>query len=304
MHSIRLLVLLLFVFRASSTPLGFTEQAYEDQQRIIPDVTTEELEYWGRYAGAAYDDFEDWETCASCQITKDLGLTKLNTTWSTALPAFSRGFIGINHRRRQIIVSFRGTTHVMNVLADAHVEQAQWPPVKNESYVHLGFLMAYMSARQTVQTAVQALILDMPGYSLTFVGHSLGAAQAVLALVDYCQQAECNNVGLVTFGAPRIGNRVFAQYVNLLLRGNMLWRVVHDSDIVPHLPQSLLLFPSQYVHSDREIWVKDNDRSITVCEPSSEDHAEEDALCSASKHAWQWSIRDHMVYPGIRLVFI
>ncbi|KAJ2057608.1 hypothetical protein GGI17_005543 [Coemansia sp. S146] len=229
--------------------------------------------------------------------------TLLNTTWSTSLPAFSRGFIGVNHHQRQVIVSFRGTTHIMDVLADTQVAQAQWPPLRSGSYVHFGFLLAYMSARQTVQTAVQALMLDLPGYSLTFVGHSLGAAQTVLALADYCQQAECDGVGLVTFGAPRIGNRQFAQYVNSLLGENMLWRVVHDSDIVPHLPQSLLLFPSQYVHSDREIWVK-ADKSITVCERSSEDRAEEDALCSASKHMWQWSMQDHMEYPGISLLVL
>ncbi|KAJ2817289.1 hypothetical protein GGI24_005448, partial [Coemansia furcata] len=147
-------------------------------------------------------------------ITETLRHTSLNTTWSTAMPAFSRGYIGVNHHLRQVIVAFRGTTHIMDVLADAQVAQTQWPAHISGSGVHLGFLLAYLSARQTVQAAVQALMADLAGYSVTFVGHSLGGAQAVLAFVDYCQRAECGsgNAGVVTFGAPRVGNQPFAQH--------------------------------------------------------------------------------------------
>ncbi|KAJ2795951.1 hypothetical protein H4S07_006349, partial [Coemansia furcata] len=251
----------------SSNVVISDEQAYE---RTIPSVTIKDLAHWGQYAGAAYDNFEEWDTCGKCQITETLRHTSLNTTWSTALPAFSRGYIGVNHRLRQVIVAFRGTTHIMDVLADAQVTQTQWPAHISGSGVHFGFLLAYLSARQTVQAAVQALMADLAGYSVTFVGHSLGGAQAVLGFVDYCQRAECGgNAGLVTFGAPRVGNQPFAQHVNSLLPSDRLWRVVHASDMVAHLPQSLL---GRYVHSDREVWV--NDGNITVCEPSPEDHAD------------------------------
>ncbi|KAJ1663228.1 hypothetical protein GGF38_003218, partial [Coemansia sp. RSA 25] len=182
--------------------------------------------------------------------------------------------------------------------------------------VHVGFLLAYLSARQTVQAALARLLLQLGGglgeeapYSVVFVGHSLGAAQAVLAYVDFCLVCgSCCSVSsavrLVTFGAPRVGNRRFAQLVNSLgSLGSAQLRVVHGSDIVPQLPRSLpLVDPDRYVHGDREIWVRDG-RALMLCAQSLEGQAEEDAQCSASTHAWRWSMLDHMAYPGMRLVF-
>ncbi|KAJ2324831.1 hypothetical protein GGI00_005215 [Coemansia sp. RSA 2681] len=329
MHSIRLFVLLLF---ASQLVLGGSERTIRaddgdgDGDSNSDEVTLDVLEHWGRYAGAAYAAFEEWESCASCQASEDMRQTRLNATWSTSLPAFSRGFIGVNSRRRQVVVAFRGTTHVMDALADSQVAQAQWPLA--ETRVHVGFLLAYLSARQTVQAALARLLLLLPlgggglgeeaPYSVVFVGHSLGAAQAVLAYVDFCLACgSCCSVSsavrLVTFGAPRVGNRQFAQLVNSLgslgsLRspgslGSAQLRVVHGSDIVPQLPRSLpLVDPDRYVHGDREIWVRDG-RALMLCAQSLEGQAEEDAQCSASTHAWRWSMLDHMAYPGMRLVF-
>ncbi|KAJ2488749.1 hypothetical protein IWW37_004552 [Coemansia sp. RSA 2050] len=303
----------------------------------LPRLTLSELEYWGRYAGAAYDEFEDWETCGRCQATEDLRQTVVVAKWSTAAGGFSRGYVGVNHRRRQVVVAFRGTTHVLDTVTDARVLQARWPPHVNGSLVHSGFLAAYRSAQRHVGG-----VDGYYGYSVAFVGHSLGGAQAVLAMADYCGARECGGglggglgggVALVTFGAPRVGNRVFATYANSLLPGKEAsWRVVHGSDMVAQLPRSLV--PTEhsrclehahgsdasehahgsdvaaqmprspvlmeYVHGDREVWVRDR---IALCGVSPALRAEEDPLCSASVHSWQWSMWDHMEYPGISLLW-
>ncbi|KAJ2898386.1 hypothetical protein GGI21_004868 [Coemansia aciculifera] len=191
----------------------------------------------------------------------------------------------------------------MDVLTDSQMAQAPWPIP--ESRVHLGFLLAYMSARHTVQTALQRLLVSTAeDYDVVFVGHSLGAAQAVLAYVDFCMKDEggCRRARLVTFGAPRVGNRRFAQLVNSLESASMSLRVVHGSDIVPQLP----LPRGQYVHGDCEVWVKgegekDEGSELIVCNPSPEGGAEEDAACSGSTHMWQWSVQDHLEYPGIKI---
>ncbi|KAJ2005059.1 hypothetical protein GGI06_005493 [Coemansia sp. S85] len=195
-----------------------------------PPVTLGELEHWGRYAAAAYDEFEDWGACGRCQATEALRQTTVVAQWSTTEPgAFSRGFVGVNHRRRQAVVAFRGTTHVMDTVTDARVLQRRWPASVNGSRVHSGFLAAYGSARAHVR--------GVDGYALAFVGHSLGGAQAVLAAADFCAARACDHVTLVTFGAPRVGNGAFAAHANAVVGAS--WRVVHGADAVAQVPRTL-----------------------------------------------------------------
>ena len=42
--------------------------------------------------------------------------------------------------------------------------------------------------------------------------------------------------GLYTFGAPRVGNKNFADRLKLELDGAAHWRVVNEGDLVPHVP--------------------------------------------------------------------
>ncbi|KAJ1781351.1 hypothetical protein LPJ59_007065 [Coemansia sp. RSA 2399] len=85
----------------------------------------------------------------------------------------------------------------MDVLTDAQLVQAQWPAGVNGSKVHVGFLAAYISARAVVQDALDAIAADneqqqQQRYHVWFVGHSLGAAQATLAFVDYMERNRCS----------------------------------------------------------------------------------------------------------------
>ncbi|KAI8320538.1 alpha/beta-hydrolase [Martensiomyces pterosporus] len=267
--------------------------------------------------------FEDWETCGLCEFD-DIKDTVLNTTWSTVLPAFSRGYIGVNQEQREVVVAYRGTTHIMDVLTDAQLVQSRWPDGAHGSRVHLGFLLAYLASREAVQEALDTLAADPSynGYSLYFVGHSLGGAQATLAYAEFLQthydKLYTGNERrmlprLVTFGAPRVGNGKFAQYLNMLggIRSNgaAMVRTVHESDIIPHMPRSTLLY--EYVHSDREVWIRgspgngtgNDDEStqheLVVCDIS--DGYGEDGDCSEGVSPLLWNLPDHMWYPGIRI---
>ncbi|KAJ1781352.1 hypothetical protein LPJ59_007066 [Coemansia sp. RSA 2399] len=108
---------------------------------------------------------------------------------------------------------------------------------------------------------------------------------------------------LTTFGSPRVGNHKFVQHVDALLatEGGGL-RVVHEADIVPHLPRPLFLPFQDYAHSGREAWAKDSDdvpaSVLVLCQEGGE---REDPSCSASVSPLRWNIVDHMAYPGIRL---
>lgn len=83
-------------------------------------------------------------------------------------------------------------------------------------------------------------------------GHSLGAALADLTAVDLFTVRGSNSgksVDLYTFGEPRVGNGVYANWTQQYL-GNT-WRAVHQSDIVPHLPPKDFGFVHEGNHHTR-----------------------------------------------------
>jgi predicted lipase len=53
---------------------------------------------------------------------------------------------------------------------------------------------------------------------------------------------------LHTFGSPRVGNNAFSMFVQQ--RVKTIWRVVHNRDIVPHVP----LQNQNYHHVATEIF--------------------------------------------------
>ncbi|KAI9504855.1 Alpha/Beta hydrolase protein, partial [Coemansia spiralis] len=192
---------------------------------------------------------------------------------------------GIN--QPNVIVAFRGTTHIMDVLTNSHAVQTRWPPSVNGSMVHEGFLAAYLDAHIMDHLSLIMADPQFRGYQVHFVGHSLGAAQATLAYAEWMLGG--GDAVLTTFGSPRVGNLEFAQLVNT----REFWRVVNRADIVPHLPMKLMA----YVSAGREVWVGDD---VVECESPGEE-CNEDPRCSASVSPFLWNLVDHMVYPGIRL---
>ncbi|KAJ2700155.1 hypothetical protein FB645_005087 [Coemansia sp. IMI 203386] len=139
-----------------------------------------------------------------------------------------------------------------------------------------------------------------------------------MAYLDYMKYKDKRLISrprprLITFGAPRVGNNQFVKQIDGLWNDEMdvEWltvRVVHELDLVPHLPKSI--YPGQYAHSDREIWARDTDdgsMDLVLCEPSANKASrggyqyQEDSNCSAGTNPLLWNVPDHMVYPGMRL---
>jgi hypothetical protein len=97
-----------------------------------------------------------------------------------------------------------------------------------------------------------------------------------------------------TFGQPRLGDDVFVDYFTKILESNKhkIYRVVHDKDIVPHLPP--LLSQPKSRHLKTEVYYDDymgRDAIGKICEKA------EDETCS-NKHLLPKSIDDHLFYFG------
>lgn len=71
--------------------------------------------------------------------------------------------------------------------------------------------------------------------SICVTGHSLGGSLAQLAALGLIEILPRVEVVCCSFGAPRVGNHLFAQYFSAAVSNS--WRVVADNDPVPHVPK-------------------------------------------------------------------
>jgi len=77
--------------------------------------------------------------------------------------------------------------------------------------------------------------------SILVTGHSLGGAMATLAALDLrTRYQEEYNVRMITFAAPRVGDRFFANVFNEHVPDAV--RAVHDKDPIPGVPKMIFMF--------------------------------------------------------------
>lgn len=160
------------------------------------------------------------------------------------------GVVTISDDKTTIIAGFRGTTFTAtdsDVIHGANpvIDLVAVPVPYTSCYfcvVHLGFVAAYQSIADQMKANVKSLKTLFPGASkLVVTGHSLGGAIATLFAVDMATNEGANNLNLVTFGSPRVGNAVFADFANQQIKGNN-WRVTYDNDVVTIVPLQLIIF--------------------------------------------------------------
>ncbi|KAG9293490.1 hypothetical protein G9A89_009214 [Geosiphon pyriformis] len=99
--------------------------------------------------------------------------------------------------------------------------------------------------------------------AIYFVGHAIGGAYATLAALSWRLKRAIENdlktkeldypTQLVTFGAPRIGNVVFARFLNTW-RSNSDFRMTSGNDHVPHFPATIN-GRNILAHAEIEIWI-------------------------------------------------
>jgi hypothetical protein len=85
------------------------------------------------------------------------------------------------------------------------------------------------------------VIADVKQKDIIFIGHSLGGAMAALAFLESSHTLpEDKHLWLITFGAPRIGDDVFANWFQNRFRGQYNL-IAHPGDPVAYLPPSASL---------------------------------------------------------------
>jgi len=124
-----------------------------------------------------------------------------------------------------VFLSFAGTDPAVweNVITDLRA-------VRPGTRVHPGFQDAFDVASGAVDDAIG----QARGKGLFVVGHSLGAALAVLA-TQFARSKQAAVTATYLFGCPRVGDARFSREYNALA-GASSYRLVHGDDVVTRIP--------------------------------------------------------------------
>ncbi|KAI0267107.1 Alpha/Beta hydrolase protein [Gloeopeniophorella convolvens] len=211
---------------------------------ISPNVYGE-LAHYARYASAVYQTL----------CPRPLGNTLVASF--TNLITHAHGFVARDDARRELVLVFRGSHELLDVLTDGNFALAPLTavgaPADTGARVHAGFQIAYDSV---ARAALRALVRELAearcaGYALALAGHSMGGALAALAaLAVRAHIPGVARVRLFTFGQPRMGDVAFAELLEAALGRENIFRGVHTWDGVPTMvPRSL-----GYRHFANEYW--------------------------------------------------
>ncbi|KAI5293791.1 hypothetical protein KEM52_005230 [Ascosphaera acerosa] len=192
-----------------------------------------------------------------CDEFDDFHLIK---TWNTGqMLSDSAGYLAVAPGQRRVLLSFRGTYSLANIVADLSVAPQKYTPWNQDGdscdeprcencTVHGGFLKSWQAGRDAFLDELQETLHRWPDYQLTIIGHSLGGAVATLAGVECALRGWAPHV--ITFGQPRVGNDEFSKFVDEVFqlqgtpdvvdsRGSPSFRrVTRVDDPIPLLPPS------------------------------------------------------------------
>ncbi|KAG9287231.1 hypothetical protein G9A89_008861 [Geosiphon pyriformis] len=169
----------------------------------------------------------------------------------------------------------------------------------------------FLAIRKSLFTRIQSLLIGYQSLNvqlISFVGHAIGGAYATIAgltwriqsflMSDIGVSPQMNlsalKVSTTTFGAPRVGNVVFARLVNKLLK---VQRITYFNDHVPHFPPPGVK-NDLLEHFETEYWILPGS-----CECLTEKNNEEDSFYECrgfdyGSQSWKYhELRAELEFP-------
>ncbi|KAF9269342.1 lipase [Marasmius fiardii PR-910] len=292
LRSLATLLIALTVVVASPTP--------EKRQSVTILSTAQVATFkpYSFYAATAYCQPANtlaWNCGANCQA---------NPTFKPVASGGNGGsvqfwYVGYDPTLKTVIVGHQGTnfSEIDAVLTDAdffldNLDSSLFPGVPSSVKAHNGFADEQAGTARQVLAAVQQALSANSANKVTVVGHSLGAALALLdALYLRLQLPSTTTVNMINYASPRVGNSEFADFVDSHLPG--IVHVTNKKDIVPILPGRFL----GYAHPNGEVHIKE-DNTWASC-PG---HDNTDTQCTVGDvpNIFEGNIDDHSgPYDGV-----
>lgn len=146
--------------------------------------------------------------------------------------------VGYNLNSNILNMYFIGTDDLVDLCQDINIIQTDYI-INNIKYgkVHSGFLSYY----RTINTAIIDFIKQNENniQRINLYGHSLGAVCVFLAF-ELKQLKSINDINVITFGSPRLGNSEFVKNVDKVVTNNV--RVILQNDFVNKLPGKFISY--------------------------------------------------------------
>jgi hypothetical protein len=213
---------------------------------------------------------EAWDCGGPCDAVP--GMTNVFTVNNTAKDAFVYG----GKLNGECTLTFRGTSNTAGWMQD--LKSATLVDLKGCSAngktckVGSGFLDNYNSLSAAMKSKFTSIgcTKDTP---IAFVGHSLGAAEATVAM--FSMHLEGYQISKsYTFGQPRVGDPTFKQAFESAFKNTPTFHITHAEDPVPQVPFA----SSGFEHVSQEIYyASGTDKGFRTCDGSGED-----SKCAAS----------------------
>ncbi|KAI9276136.1 lipase prepro protein [Sporodiniella umbellata] len=264
-----------------------------ENSEVVPDyirgATAEQINNLKYHAGIASTAYrtsvlsgKNWN-CSEClsQVPDGSLISVFNSTAADA-----HGYVMRSDARKAIYLVFRGTSSFRGAVTDMLFMLTEYAPVPG-AMVHTGFYSSYGQVVYDYYPILQSQVYAYPDYKVVMLGHSLGAAQALLAGLDLYQREptiSAENLSIYLLGGPRVGNPAFAYYVNST--GIPVLRTVNKRDIVPHVPPMAFGF----LHPGVEYWIQPDAQHVQICTSNIET-----PYCSNTIVPFT-SLADHLLY--------
>ncbi|CAG8253231.1 unnamed protein product [Penicillium salamii] len=162
------------------------------------------------------------------------------------------GYIALDHTRKLIIVTFRGTITFPDLYQDFRIPiLTPVPEICDGCGAHPGFWDYWLSAKDQIIEELRAYTKQNPDYRVSVTGYSLGAGVATVAGVAL--RVEGIPCDIWTFGAAKPGNMKLAEFITNQQKPVSIYRATHAKDLITALPFNTIGF--DYTQPSPEFWI-------------------------------------------------
>ncbi|CCH42272.1 putative secreted protein [Wickerhamomyces ciferrii] len=253
-----------------SSVLAFSEKLYDDFYHYAHFTALSACITHGRlFEGPLNGGACDLNFCLNNKRNREAEIVKVKKATQDEI---GTGFITLDKKNKQIIVSFRGSTSATDWASDLQMYPVDYHSISklkgtnkcHDCKVHYGFYRDLGKISNSIIKPVDELFAKYPDFKLIVVGHSLGGALATLVGIEF--RVKGYEPLVIAYGCPKLMNSQLAAWVNKIFKVDNLadkinsgedidWgliRIVHEDDYVPMLPPS-------FEHAGLEFYIKRKD---------------------------------------------